>query len=55
MQDSPLLFVDNLVLRAPSEQGLQRALDQFSAACDQSSKKTRYYVSSEAQGNVRCK
>jgi len=29
-----LLFAYDLVLLAPSEQGLQHALDRFSAACD---------------------
>jgi len=47
-----------LVLLASSEQCLQHALDRFAAACDQagmkiSTKKTRYYVSTETQGSVR--
>ena len=42
-----------------SQQGLQHAFDQFSAACDQvgttvSSEKLRYCVSQDAQGSVFC-
>jgi len=34
-----LLFADGLVLLASSQQGLQHALDRFSAACDRAKMK----------------
>jgi len=39
LQNRPFTFVDDLVLLASSEQGLQHALDRFSAACDKAGMK----------------
>jgi len=55
-----LLFADNLVLLASSEQGMQHALNLFSAACDQagmniSTKETEHYTSPKTHAGVRCK
>jgi len=55
-----LLFVDNLVLLASSEQGLQDEFDWFSAACNQtgmkiSTKQTKIFCLSRNQGSVRWK
>jgi len=54
-----LLFADDLVLLAPSQQGLQHALNRFSAACGRvgmknSTKNTEVllYVSLQTQGSV---
>jgi len=54
---SCLLSANDLVLLAASEEGLQHALDRFSAVCDQpgvkiSTKIPRCYVSPETQGSV---
>jgi len=55
-----LLFADDLVLLASSQQDLQHALDRFSAACDRagmkiSTKKTEELCLSRNQGSVRSK
>ena len=46
----PLLFANDLVLLAASQQGLQNALDRKSAL-----KKSLYYVSLDAQSSAFCK
>jgi len=52
-----LLFSDNVVLLASSEQGLQHAFDRFSDVCDRpgmkvSIKLPKYYVSLQIQGSL---
>ena len=58
-KNNRLLFVNDLVLLASSEQGLQHALDRFGAACHQAGIKIgttlRYHVSPENQAGVCCK
>jgi len=60
LQKQPLTFADDLVLLTSSQQGLQHALDQFSAACDQarmkiSTKNTEVLFSLQTKGSVCCK
>jgi len=57
-----LLFADDLILLASSQQSIQHALDRFCAACDRarmkiSTKNTEVllYVSLQSQGNVSYK
>jgi len=57
-----LLFADDLVLHTSSQQGLQHALDRFSAACDRTGMKISIkntevvcYASLKTQGSACCK
>jgi len=57
LQDQPLIFWDDLVLIASSQQSLQHALDRFSAACDRAGMKintenTEVLCLSSTQGSV---